>query len=98
MPKALIPSRRRTGRQTTPATWIASRSSTCTFSKPLIAHLLRSTARGRHSSRAQFLEHDRVDLLDPVHALLEVLGAGPGRERGLELTCVTERRQALPQL
>ena len=49
----------------------------------------------RRSSRAQLREHDRVDPLDAVDALLEVLGAGPGGERALELAVVAEPREPL---
>ena len=43
-------------------------------------------------------EHDRVDGLDPVHALLEVLGAGPARVRLLERAGVAEPTEPLLQL
>src|SRR5439155_21794943 len=50
------------------------------------------------SPGAQLLEHDRVDLLDPVDPLLQVLGTGPARERGCELAFVAEAGEAVAQL
>src|SRR5205814_755234 len=49
------------------------------------------------SPGAQLLEHDRVDLLDPVDPLLQVLGTGPARERGCELAFVAEAGEAVAQ-
>src|SRR5439155_13138526 len=50
------------------------------------------------SSRAQLLEHDGVDLLDSVDPFLEILGAGPARERRFELALVAEPGEAVAQL
>src|SRR5690242_1646517 len=118
MPNARMPSRRRTGCQTTPATGIASSSSTRTTSYPLTAKPLRPDVSGRQrrrtceqsphvlnaaptsgaSSRPQLLEHDRVDLVDSVDPLLEVLGPGPACEGGRELAVVAEPSEPLTQL
>src|SRR5436190_23000217 len=62
------------------------------------------TARDRRCARCvrsrlppQCLEHDGIYPFDPVDALLQVLGAGPGEERFAELSLVAELRQALAQ-
>ena len=47
------------------------------------------------SASAQRLEHDRVDALDAVDALLEVRRAGPVGERLLEVAVVAEPREPL---
>src|SRR4029450_7677682 len=46
----------------------------------------------------QLLEHHRVDRLDAVHPLLEILAAGPAEEGVLELAVEAEAPQTLAQL
>src|SRR2546421_12071767 len=63
------------------------------------------TARDRRCARCvrsrlppQCLEHDGVHPFDPVDALLQVLGTGPGEEGVAELSFVAELGQALAKL
>ena len=52
----------------------------------------------RRSPRPQLRQDDGVDPLDAVDALLEVLGAGPVPERGVQLAVVAQNAQALDEL
>src|SRR5437667_4920760 len=50
------------------------------------------------SSSPQLLEHDGIDRVESVHALLEVLVPGPAGERLGELAVVAQPRELLAQL
>src|SRR5438105_9395577 len=54
--------------------------------------------RGARSSRPQLLEDDRIDPLDALDALFQVLVPGPAGERALELSVVAEAPEPLAEL
>src|SRR5919109_3401726 len=77
------------------------RVSTESASRSLDRSAYRGSRRGAPpSSRLlpQRAEHDRIDPLGAVDALLEVLGAGPVEEGLTELAVVAEPRETLTEL
>src|SRR5919201_1054743 len=85
-PKASMPNRLRTGCHLTAPSRPGNRSSSsrCATSYSVTA--------------PQLLQHDRVDGIDPVHAFLEILYAGPPGQCVREVAVVAERRKAHCQL